>query len=373
VVDPDHASLLELRNLSFRYSGRSFAFEDVNLKIPLGTQFCLVGPNGCGKTTLLRLIGGHLVPNHGRILYREDDVSLVPPVRRPFATVFQDHALFPHLSVLDNVAYGLRHRNHIKLKAAREIASEWIERLALTRLSSSRPPTLSLGSQQRVAIARALAVCPEVLLMDEPSASLDTPQKRDLMVLLAQAHDKGWVETIILVSHDLEFALSLCDQVAIIDSGKILASGDVEKLVAEPPDEIVARYLDASNILVGDIDKSGNFCSSDGSVEISIRTEVRQAIGRVGLLIRPDGITATAHSVNINATHGTVEVVLRKYPPELLIRVGDGVVLRGQVDQSNGAIERGSEVELGIDPSRLMFVPLHTQNHDNKKGPDQLQ
>jgi ABC-type Fe3+/spermidine/putrescine transport system ATPase subunit len=371
VVDPDHTSALELRNVSFRYPTRSFELEGVNLKVPLGTQFCLVGPNGCGKTTILRLIGGHLAPRHGQILYREEEISFVPAARRPFATVFQDHALFPHLSVLDNVAYGLQHRNHLKRSEAREMANEWIDRLGISQFRSRRPPTLSLGSQQRVAIARALAIRPEMLLMDEPSASLDTPQKRELILLLAQAHDKGWVDTIVLVSHDLEFALSLCDQVAILDSGMVLASGDIQKLYTQPPDAVVARYLDSSNILLGDVDTNGNFRTTDGAIEFSITGKDQRPVGRTALLVRPDGIVFSAHSQSTEVAGGTVELVLRKFPPELLVRVGERIVIRGRVNGTNG-IERGTPVNLDIDPTMVMCVPVNNRDqHNNKKGMDQ--
>jgi iron(III) transport system ATP-binding protein len=237
---------ITLDHLSKQF-GSVRAVDDVNLRVAAGSLVCLLGPSGCGKTTTLRMIGGFEEPTGGRIFIGEDDVTALPPYVRPTAMVFQSYALFPHMSVYDNIAYGLRARR----RSRAEVDARVQEALTLMELygqEKKAPPQLSGGQQQRVALARALVIRPKVLLFDEPLSNLDA-QLRVRMRGEIRAVQRQLGITSVYVTHDQEEAFSIADQVAVMNKGQLVQLGTPRELYRQPADRFVAEFVGLSNIV----------------------------------------------------------------------------------------------------------------------------
>jgi len=237
---------IELRGLSRHFGGHP-ALDGLNLAIGAGEFFALLGPSGCGKTTTLRLIAGFDRPDRGRILLQGRDLTEAPPHRRPVNLVFQNYALFPHLSVWDNVAFGPR---SLRLESAevRRRVGEVLEVVRLADLAQRRPHQLSGGQQQRVALARALVNAPAALLLDEPLAALDPDLRRTMRAELQRIQRQVGI-TFLLVTHDREEALSLSDRLAVLHAGRLQQVGTPRQLYERPSSAVVATFLGAANLL----------------------------------------------------------------------------------------------------------------------------
>ncbi|MDX1531101.1 MAG: ABC transporter ATP-binding protein [Rhodothermales bacterium] len=235
-----------LQGVTKRY-GSLTAVDDVTVEVPRGSFFALLGPSGCGKTTLLRLVAGFERPEAGRVLIAGEDTTAKPPQRRPTAMVFQNYALFPNMTVGENVGYGLEVKR-LKREAVRERVRQALARVDLVGLEGRRVDELSGGQQQRVALARALAVEPAVLLFDEPLSNLDQAlreeTRRELKTLQA-----GLGATSLYVTHDQQEAMALADTVAVMRAGRIVEVGPPERLYARPETAFVARFLGGSNLV----------------------------------------------------------------------------------------------------------------------------
>lgn len=232
---------LELVGVTKRFPGFT-AIENLNLTIPAGSFFALLGPSGCGKTTTLRLVAGLEAPTAGRILIGGKDVTSTKPHQRPVNTVFQSYALFPHMTVLANVEFGLKRRG---IANAHALAHEALRLVELDHVASRRPSQLSGGQQQRVGVARGLAVDPNILLMDEPFGAVDPIVRDDLQnELLRLQRDLG--KTVVFVTHDIDEAFKLGDEVVIFRKGGIVAQkGTPAEILAAPADEFVATFVGA--------------------------------------------------------------------------------------------------------------------------------
>jgi ABC-type Fe3+/spermidine/putrescine transport system ATPase subunit len=242
-VDKAH---VELDGVCRRF-GAVAAVSDVSLDVPEGRFTTLLGPSGCGKTTLLRLIAGFLRPDAGEIRIRGARVNELPPQRRSTVIVFQDYALFPHLSVFENVAYGLRRRGVKAPEIVRRVG-EMLAFLGLEGQRGAAPLQLSGGQQQRVALARALVVEPEVLLLDEPLSNLDAKLRGRVRTELKEIQ-RALGKTTVLVTHDQEEALSVSDRVAVMDAGRIRQVGTPLEVYARPADLFVADFVGIANFL----------------------------------------------------------------------------------------------------------------------------
>jgi len=221
----------------------------VDLDIARGEFFSMLGPSGSGKTTVLRLIGGFERPTAGSIELDGADVTALAPFERNLTTVFQDYALFPHLSVLDNVAYGLRVRGVARTER-HERAAEALRTVALRGMEKRRPAQLSGGQRQRVALARALVVDPAVLLLDEPLGALDLKLREHMQVELKQIQREVGI-TFVFVTHDQEEALTMSDRVAVFDQGRIRQVGTPQEIYEQPVSQFVAGFVGTSNVLSG--------------------------------------------------------------------------------------------------------------------------
>ncbi len=239
---------LELVGIRKEFPG-FVAIEDLDLKIPAGEFFALLGPSGCGKTTTLRLVAGLEQPTSGRILIGGKDVTDTKPHQRPVNTVFQSYALFPHMTVLENVAFGLKQR---KITDPMTKAQGGLDLVELGHLAQRRPQQLSGGQQQRVALARALVNRPSLLLLDEPLGALDLKLRRQMQIELKAIQMEVGL-TFLHVTHDQEEAMDMADTVAVMNKGRIEQMGAPEKLYDRPKTVFVSKFLGQSNLFVGEV------------------------------------------------------------------------------------------------------------------------
>jgi spermidine/putrescine transport system ATP-binding protein len=259
------------------------AVDNLSLEIERGSFFAMLGPSGCGKTTTLRMIGGFEEPTDGTIYLGDSEVSRLPSYKRDVNTVFQSYALFPHLSIFENVAFGLR-RKGVGKAEVKERVGDALELVDLTGREKRKPSQLSGGQQQRVALARALVNRPRVLLLDEPLGALDLKLRKQMQLELKRIqHDVGI--TFVHVTHDQEEAMTMADQIAVMDSGHIEQLGTPTELYETPKTAFVAGFLGVSNLIEG--------TARDGVVETlgGIRLQTRNgATGPVQVGVRPEKI-----------------------------------------------------------------------------------
>jgi spermidine/putrescine transport system ATP-binding protein len=241
---------VELRGVSKRY-GTARGVENVELRIAHGQFYSLLGPSGCGKTTTLRLIAGFEQPDEGRILIGGRDVASLPPYRRDVNTVFQHYALFPHMTVEENVAFGLQEKKVATADVNRR-TSEALEMVQLEPLRQRKPRQLSGGQQQRVALARALVNRPTVLLLDEPLGALDLKLRKEMQVELKELQQQVGI-TFVYVTHDQEEALTMSDRIAVMADGRILQEGSPREIYEHPGTRFVADFIGMSNFFVGEV------------------------------------------------------------------------------------------------------------------------
>jgi spermidine/putrescine transport system ATP-binding protein len=282
---------IQLVALAKRF-GTVTAVDAVDLTIPQGEFFSLLGPSGCGKTTTLRMIAGFEEPTSGQVLLDGADMAGIPPNKRNVNTVFQSYALFPHMKVFDNVAYGLRRASAGRAEI-RQRVDEVLEQVQLSALASRKPAQLSGGQQQRVALARALVLKPAVLLLDEPLGSLDAKLRRQLQVELKALQEQVGI-TFLYVTHDQEEAITMSDRIAIMNRGHVEQAATPREMYEEPATAFVADFLGVSNLM--DARATG---ASGGAVALDlgsgISAEARggdvTARGAVKVVIRPERVT----------------------------------------------------------------------------------
>ena len=275
----------------------------MSLEVGSGEFFSLLGPSGCGKTTTLRMIGGFELPTGGRILLRGRDVTADPPDKRPVNMVFQNYALFPHLDVDDNVAFGLKRKGVARAETARRVG-EALELVHLTGYERRRPNQLSGGEQQRVALARALVNRPHVLLLDEPLGALDLKLRRQLQVELKRIQAEVGI-TFVYVTHDQEEALTMSDRIAVMHAGKVEQLGTPEELYERPTTRFVAGFIGSTNLLHGRIEADGRVRLLSGEVA-RVAHDGMAPGSEVEISVRPEAISIVPGSAQ-GAIKATVE------------------------------------------------------------------
>lgn len=281
---------IELVDVTKRY-GEAVALDGISLQIESGEFFCLLGPSGCGKTTTLNLIGGFVPLTSGELRIEGRRVNDLPPHRRNVNTVFQNYALFPHMTVADNVAFGLRMEGLPSLESGKR-AAEYLELVDLAGLGDRYPTQLSGGQAQRVALARALAKRPAVLLLDEPLGALDLKLRKQMQVELARIHRQVGT-TFVFVTHDQEEALSMATRIAVMAGGQIRQIGTPREIYHRPVDRFVADFIGESNFLDGHVTDGGSgpvFRLSDGTLVPASVGSAGTTSGRVELMIRPESV-----------------------------------------------------------------------------------
>jgi len=295
---------VDLRGLSKHY-GDFYAVREVSLHIADGEFLVLLGPSGCGKTTTLRMIAGFIEPSAGHVRLAGEDVTLLPPWKRNAGMVFQSYALFPHLTVAQNVAFGLEMRKLARADIARRVE----ETLALVRLGGyggRLPRQLSGGQQQRVALARALVIRPDVLLLDEPLSNLDAKLRQEVRVEIRELQRQLGLTTV-MVTHDQEEALTMADRLVVMNEGSVRQVGSQRDLYERPADRFVAGFVGRSTFLDGTVEQPGRF-RTDGGLSLACRDG--QA-GRAALALRPERVEigAAPRPGLDNSLPGTVEFV----------------------------------------------------------------
>jgi spermidine/putrescine transport system ATP-binding protein len=350
---------IRLVDLAKRY-GDVVAVNGIDLHVTPGEFFTMLGPSGCGKTTTLRLIAGFERPDEGRILLDGTDMSRTPPHRRRVNTVFQSYALFPHKSVTDNVAFGLRYQRATKAEVKRRVA----EAMAMVRLEDyghRRPAQLSGGQQQRVALARALVLEPPVLLLDEPLGALDARLRLDLQVELKRIQEQLEV-TFIYVTHDQDEALTMSDRVAVMRGGNIEQCDEPRALYEAPETAFVANFLGASNLVpvaVGHAHGDGTQLGL-GSFELRAETCALAQGDDAVAMIRPENIRLEPHgTTGENRMPGMVEeVVYLGFHQEVRVRLATGTLLKADVSNDDDHVEheQGDPVCVHMPPRHLRVL-----------------
>nr|WP_197288417.1 ABC transporter ATP-binding protein [Nocardia sp. NRRL S-836] len=268
------------------------AVDGISLNVHEGEFFSVLGPSGCGKTTVLRMIAGFIDPDEGRIELDGNDMVGVPPYRRDVNTVFQSYALFPHMSVWDNVAYGLK-RKKLRGEELRRRVGEHLELVRLSQFAQRRPAQLSGGQQQRVAIARALAAGPQLLLLDEPLGALDAKLRKELQIELMRIQREVGT-TFLYVTHDQEEALVLSHRIAVMNAGRIEQVGYPEDVYERPATRFVAGFIGTSNILDAEVSGvDGGFAelTAPGATRLRARLNGSAAHGqKVAATVRPEKV-----------------------------------------------------------------------------------
>lgn len=284
----EHVQDLHLINLTKRFDD-FVAVNDLTLSISAGSFFALLGPSGCGKTTTLRMIAGLEEPTSGKILIGDEDIVPLPPYKRPVNTVFQSYALFPHLTIYENVAFGLRRRG---IKDVDKTVKDMLELVELSSMAERRPSQLSGGQQQRVAVARALINKPDVLLLDEPLGALDLKLRRQMQLELK------WIQndvgtTFVHVTHDQEEAMTMADTVAVMNEGRIEQMGSPVEIYENPKTAFVANFLGQSNLLSGTVKGTeGDLLAVDVNGAIIYVPQSKTSIrsGKIIVGVRPEKI-----------------------------------------------------------------------------------
>ena len=334
--------MLEVESLSKTYRG--FRLEDVSFSVERGEHFIILGPSGAGKTVLLETIAGIIEPDSGRILLDGEDVTFLPPEKRGLAYIPQDYALFPHMSVYDNIAFGLRLRKLPKAEIERKVRKV-AEVLVIGHLLDRKPKTLSGGESQRVAIARALVVEPRLLLLDEPFANLDVQTRSKLLTEM-----KRWREelgfTALHVTHSFEEAVSLGDRVGVMLGGRLVQVGSVREVFSRPANEEVARFLGFENIIEGTA--VGRKLRANG-LEIELPVE---AEGRVRAGIRPEDIILSMEPLRSSARNEFKAVVesVEELGPVVRVHLNAGGI------HLRAFITRSSMLEMGISAGKEVWV-----------------
>jgi spermidine/putrescine transport system ATP-binding protein len=351
---------LKLVSLAKRFSD-VVAVDGIDLTVPEGSFFALLGPSGCGKTTTLRMIAGLEQPTSGHIMIGDRDLVDLKPYRRPVNTVFQSYALFPHLNVFENVAFGLRRRG------VRQVAAQVEEMLALVELAgygSRRPTQLSGGQQQRVALARALINHPSVLLLDEPLGALDLKLRRQMQLELKRIQTEVGI-TFVHVTHDQEEAMTMADSVAVMHRGRIEQLGPPAELYERPRTVFVANFLGQSNLIPGTVEgRDGEFAVvgiPDGRVAVPT-DRLPEGIGTVQIGVRPEKLVIAPPDDPGVGNHLRGVVVESRFTgvsTEYIVRTGGGEQLAVFVQNVHSGEQRavGAEVVVRWDPAHTFALP----------------
>jgi spermidine/putrescine transport system ATP-binding protein len=320
------------------------AVAGINLQMPSGEFFSLLGPSGCGKTTTLRMIAGFERPSEGQILLDGVDMAQTPPHKRNVNTVFQNYALFPHLTVEENVAFGLRYKKASK-EETKERVGRALELVQLTGFSKRRPTQLSGGQQQRVALARALILNPAVLLLDEPLGALDAKLRKRLQLELKALQEEVGI-TFIYVTHDQEEALTMSDRIAVMSQGHVEQVGAPQDIYEAPTSAYVADFLGVSNLMDAEAEGVG-----DGGCRVKLGEFAlvagqgdSDALGSCKLTIRPERIDIEPHGTSgENRIPGMIDrVVYVGATLQLFVHLASGQTIQVWVPNDGGATSRAS-------------------------------
>jgi spermidine/putrescine transport system ATP-binding protein len=341
------------------------AVDDLSLQLGRGEFFTLLGPSGCGKTTTLRMIAGFERPTEGEIRIEGEDVAQLPPHKRPTNTVFQSYALFPHLSVEANVAFGLKRKKVAKDEIAERVRAE-LERVGLASHAKRKPAQLSGGMQQRVALARALVNLPKVLLLDEPLGALDLKLRKELQVELKRIQREVGI-TFVYVTHDQEEALTMSDRIAVMNRGRVEQVAPPEDVYNRPATTFVAGFIGVSNLMPATV-TGGNEVKLDQGQTISTPTDGFSSGERCHAVVRPEKLRVELGENGSGPAHGQprVEGVVASSlylgtATQIAVDLGEGTRMTVLVPNADEAERQrlpggGAQVALSWEPEHMHLV-----------------
>jgi spermidine/putrescine transport system ATP-binding protein len=345
-------NIIELKHITRSYEDGFNAVEDFNLEIKRGEFVTFLGPSGCGKTTTLRMIAGFDIPTEGEILLNGENITKLPPNKRPINTVFQRYALFPHMNIYENIAFGLQQKKTPK-DVIRKKVKKFLKLVDLEGFENRKVSTLSGGQQQRVAIARALVNEPEILLLDEPLGALDLKMRKEMQLELKSMHKELGI-TFIYVTHDQEEALTMSDKIVVISEGKIQQIGKPEDIYNEPKNAFVADFIGDSNIFNGVMTGKlkVRFCGG----EFACVDDIEEGT-HITAVVRPEDV------IMVTPEQGTIKgvvhsVVFKGMHYEITVYAGKNEM----VIQSVKSAEVGSTIGMRVDPDNIhvMIAEDHT-------------
>jgi spermidine/putrescine transport system ATP-binding protein len=355
---------VELRKVSKRFDAL-LAVDDLSLELERGEFFTLLGPSGCGKTTTLRMIAGFELPSAGEIRIEGAEVAGLPPHRRPTNTVFQSYALFPHLSVEDNVAFGLKRKGIGKAEIGERVRAE-LERVGLAAEARRRPAQLSGGMQQRVALARALVNLPKVLLLDEPLGALDLKLRKGLQVELKRIQRDVGI-TFVYVTHDQEEALTMSDRIAVMNRGRVEQIGVPEDVYERPATTFVAGFIGVSNLMPAVIARPGEV-RLDAGPSVRVQEDGLAPGERCHAVVRPEKLRIEAPGPGAAASNGLPQVegivessIYLGTATQIVVDLGDGVRMTVLVPNADETERQrlpggGARVALSWEPEHMHVV-----------------
>jgi spermidine/putrescine transport system ATP-binding protein len=370
---------VELRKVFKVYNGET-AVRNIDLEIHQGEFFSILGPSGCGKTTTLRMIAGFEEPTGGEVLIRGRSMANVPPYKRPVNTVFQSYALFSHLSVWDNVAFGLRLKDCAKTELQQRVG-EALDLVKMTNFARRYPSQLSGGQQQRVALARALVNRPTVVLLDEPLGALDLKLRKEMQLELSSLHRELGV-TFVMVTHDQEEALSLSDRIAVMNVGKIEQIGTPNEIYEQPQTAFIADFIGDTNLLQGQM-LQGQVAAYSSETQVTTQTGLKiwatpqaplkaalseattsgSVTNEVVVSIRPEKIRLgqpdSRDTVNQNCYEGTLKhsMYLGTHIHHLVELPGGDAITVFQTNQSSQSLTVGSLVQVYWSAEDCLVLP----------------
>ncbi|HAE45055.1 MAG TPA: spermidine/putrescine ABC transporter ATP-binding protein [Lachnospiraceae bacterium] len=344
--------IIELKDITKTYDNGFTAVSDFNLYVKRGEFITFLGPSGCGKTTTLRMIAGFELPSSGKILLNGKDIAKLPPYERPINTVFQRYALFPHMNIYENIAFGLRQKK-ISEDVIQKKVRKVLELVDLEGFERRSVATLSGGQQQRIAIARAVVNEPEILLLDEPLGALDLKMRKEMQLELKEMHDRLGI-TFIYVTHDQEEALTMSDTIVVMSEGKIQQIGTPEDIYNEPKNAFVADFIGESNIFNGIMTGKlkARFCGG----EFACVDDIEEGT-HITAVVRPEDVIITQPQEG--TIRGTVtSVIFKGIHYEIIVESGKSEM----VVQSVKASKVGDYVGMKVDPDNIhiMIAEDHT-------------
>ena len=346
---------VSIRNLVKRF-GTMTAVDGIDLDVPQGHFVTFLGPSGCGKTTTLRMIGGFEHPDSGQILIKGQDMGNLPPHKRDTSMVFQNYALFPHMSVADNIGFGLRERK-VPKGDIRQRVDQMLDLVELPGRGDRRPRQLSGGQQQRVALARSLVIEPTVLLLDEPLGALDLKLRKQMQIELKRIQQQVGI-TFIYVTHDQEEALTMSDRIVVMNEGHVEQEGTAEEIFEQPRTRFVANFMGAENVIDADIvDRdSASTRIRLGTREVTVPVALSPEATSAAVVIRPE-------KVRMDATDGwsgrVRQRVYKGSTMSYMITMDDGTTITADVAHDDPAHRHasGDEVTIAFRPEDLVVIP----------------
>jgi spermidine/putrescine transport system ATP-binding protein len=341
-------SKLELKAINKSF-GSSHIVNNLDLQIMDGEFLTILGPSGCGKTTTLRMIAGFEMPDSGQVLLNKQDITNLPPYKRNVNTVFQNYALFPHLNVEENIAFGLHQKKMSKMEISKRV-DEMLELVQMEAFKTRKPFEMSGGQQQRVAIGRAIAPDPEILLLDEPLGALDLKLRKQMQFELKQLH-KDLNKTFVYVTHDQEEALTMSDRIAVMNQGIIEQLSDSQTLYNHPKTKFVAGFIGEANLIPVKTENKLSFTFEDKTFGFEHQNDKKEAV----LFIRPENVSFnTVTDISLTATIEDVIFVGNHRKYKLVTASGQKII---KTEDSSVALTKiiGQSVTIYLSPNLIQI------------------